>query len=478
MSNPQEWLRSLPSVSALLEMEAVQAWLDESPRFLVVNALQGAVSEHRKRILGGEAKAPASTGDLLESARRILARLALPSLRPVINATGIVLHTGLGRAPLSQAALDAIVKGAEGYCNLEFDLASGERGHRADHVAMWVNLLTGAEGSTVVNNNAAATLLILHTLAQGQEVIVSRGQLVEIGGSYRLPTIMSASGAMLREIGTTNRTRLADYEAAIDPLRTALILRVHPSNYRVVGFTEDVPLAELAALGRRRQIPVIDDLGSGAFLDLAEFGLPAEPLVHESIATGADLVCFSGDKLLGGPQCGIIAGKKELIRRLEANPLMRTYRVDKLVLLALEATLRTYLSADDPASEIPTLAMLTASDDHLAARARRLEEQLHSALPGEHFCLCSDVGFAGGGALPARELPTVVVQWRPHGTKADEAASALRRGDPPVVARIRDEAICFDVRTLRDHDLPELVAAIATSLGDRPRKRGETAAAS
>ena len=461
-ADKQHLLRSLPSVTALLELEEVRDWLAGLPRSTVVAALQTALDETRQAILEGKGNGALDTHDILHRCEEEIVRRATPSLRRVINATGVVLHTGLGRAPLCDAALEAIVEGASGYCNLEFDLSTGKRGQRRDHIADVLTAVTGAEAATVVNNNAAATVLILGTFAAGREVIVSRGQLNEIGGSFRLPDIMSASGATLREVGTTNRTRLSDYESAISD-RSAMLLKVHPSNYRVVGFTEEVGIAELAALAKKANLIAVDDLGSGVLFDPAQVGLPDEPNVKASLAAGADLVCFSGDKLLGGPQCGIILGKKSLIDRIEANPLMRAFRVDKLTLLALEATLRHYHDTADALVSIPTLAMLKATPDQLADRARSLQEELQAALPGEHFFVCSDVGFAGGGSMPGQELPTVVVQWRPTGQSVEAVMTALRCAETPVVARVRDETVVFDLRTLRPVDIEPLVSAVAAT---------------
>jgi L-seryl-tRNA(Ser) seleniumtransferase len=316
----------------------------------------------------------------------------------------------------------------------------------------------------VVNNNAAATCLILQTFAAGREVVVSRGQLIEIGGSFRLPAIMEASGAKLHEVGTTNRTRVGDYESALND-RTAMLMRVHTSNFRVVGFTEDVPIGSMAELAHRFGLIALDDLGSGVLLPAADLGLRDEPSVSDSLAAGADLVCFSGDKLLGGPQCGVIVGKKPLIDQIEANPLMRTYRVDKLTLLALEATLRHYVDPEDALAHVPTLRMLTATTDELADRAGKLVERLTAVLPDEHFYVCSDVGFAGGGSMPGHELETVVVQWRPSATTVDAMAAALREAEVPVIARIRDDALCFDARTIRETEFDDLVESVFAAAG-------------
>ena len=467
MTSPaRELLRSLPSVSALLEHEEVHEWLNGLPRASVVSAIQAAINEAREAILAGRLDEPVDPQDLLACAEQELLERSVPSLCPVINATGIVLHTGLGRAPLCDTAVEAIAEGASGYCNLEYDLQTGRRGRRDAHIVGLLTSITGAEAATVVNNNAAATLLILQTFAAGREVVVSRGQLIEIGGSFRLPEIMAASGATLHEVGTTNRTRLADYEQAIND-RTAMLLRAHPSNFRIVGFTEDVPIEAIATVAHRFGLIAADDLGSGALFDLTAHGLPQEPCVRDSLAAGADLVCFSGDKLLGGPQCGLIVGRQALIEQLNTNPLMRTYRVGKLTLLALEATLRCFLDADAVLPHHPTLAMLTGSTDELAQRARTLAEQLKAELGEEDFYVCSDVSYAGGGSLPGHELQTVVVQWRPGQASAESMAVALRQADVPVIARIRDDAICFDLRTVRETDFETLVVSVASAVWDR-----------
>lgn len=456
-------LRSLPSVSSLLENDEVVEWLHGLPRSVVRGALQFSLDSARNLILGGETNFAHDLQSLLAVAEEELLRRAMPSMTQVINASGIVLHTGLGRAPLCDAAIEAIAETASGYCNLEYDLDTGGRGKRTAHVVDILVELTGAESATVVNNNAAATLLILRTFASGREVIVSRGQLIEIGGSFRLPDIMSASGATLREVGTTNRTRLEDFENAIGE-STGMLFRAHPSNYRVVGFTEEVAIAAMAQLAHQHDLIAVDDIGSGALFDSGAHGLPPEPGVRDSVQAGADLICFSGDKLLGGPQCGLIIGRRDLIEELNAHPLMRTYRVGKLTLAALEVTLRAFRDPDYAFSTIPTLAMLAASTETLAANAQKLCDQLEAVLPNEHFFACSDVAFAGGGAMPGQEVPTVVVQWRPATSTPQAITHALRDGDPPVVARIRDEAICFDLRTIADRDLERLVAAVSAAV--------------
>ncbi len=454
----QERLKQLPSVASLLERQDVQLWIEETSRTAVTDALRDSLEHVRQQVLA-DAAVDVGADAVVVVAREKLDRRVAPSLVRVVNATGVVLHTGLGRARLSAAAVRAICEVAGGYCNLEYELDTGHRGRRQDHVTGLICRLTGAEAATVVNNNAAATLLILKTLAEGREVVVSRGQLVEIGGSYRLPDIMAASGATLREVGTTNRTRIGDYAAAIND-ETAILLRVHTSNYRVVGFTEQTPMARIAELARQHGLVAVDDLGSGALFDLSEAGLPHEPCVADSLAAGADLVCFSGDKLLGGPQCGVICGRRDSVERIEAHPLMRTYRVGKLTLAGLEATLREYVDTAQAIERVPVLAMLSEGTASLAERAERLRAKLASAMPAEDFLVCSDQSFAGGGSLPTAALETIVVQWRPGKTSVDAAATAMRRAPTPVVARIRDDAIVFDLRTIAEEELDAVVAAV------------------
>ncbi len=470
----QERLRAIPSMTDLLKEPVVQAWLKHASRPAVVRAIRDAMEPVRARILAGDPQERGDVGTILQVAEDLLWNRRMPAVRRVINATGVVLHTGLGRAPLCQAALNAINEAAAGYCSLEYDLDTGRRGSRTRKLARLICELTGARAALVVNNNAAATLLILNTFAQGREVIVSRGQLVEIGGSYRLPSILQAGGAVLREVGTTNRTHLCDYEEAIND-RTALLMRVHTSNYRISGFVHTTPFAQIAELAHRAGLLAVDDLGSGALYDLAPLGLPAEPYARESLAAGADLVCFSGDKLLGGPQAGLILGRPDLIEKIEANPLARCCRVDKLTKLALEATLRHHEDPAEARREIPTLAMLALDTDALAERALALCELLQRAVPTEHFYVCSDMSCAGGGSLPGHELPTVVVQWRPERRSVDAVLTALRHAEIPVIARARDDGICFDPRTIRDNEERELamiVAAVAFAGDDDAQPSG------
>lgn len=461
----QQLLRSLPAVGVLLDDQRVRDWITRTSRRAVAQALQDALDRIRGQIRRGERSGDVGFDTVIDLAESVLEAREAPSLVRVVNATGVVLHTGLGRAPLAAGAVQAIAEAAGSYCNLEYDLDTAKRGRRQRHVTDLICRVTGAPAATVVNNNAAGTMLALTVLAAGREVVVSRGQLVEIGGSYRLPQIMSASGAVLREVGTTNRTRIGDYETAITD-QTAVLMRVHTSNYRIVGFTEQASIEQIAELAHRFGLPAVDDLGSGALFDLTQAGLPHEPCVADSLAAGADLVLFSGDKLLGGPQCGIVCGREDLVRRLESHPLMRTYRIGKLTLLALEATLRHYVDPTVAVERVPGLAMLAAGADELAPQAATLQQKLSAALPGESFLVCSDVSYAGGGSLPTDALETVVVQWRPARAGVDAVTAAMRAASTPVVTRVRDEAIIFDLRTIRSNEFEDVVAAAKAACAD------------
>jgi len=454
-------LRALPAVGELLETDIVAPWIASNSRSSVVEALRSAVDRVRAAVVQGDDDSCCDEASILRVAKEILSRSSAMHLKPVINATGIVLHTGLGRAPLSQDAVRAIAEGAGGYVNLEYDLEAGARGRRTGHVAERLAKLTGAEAATIVNNNAAAVLLALRVLCEGREVIISRGQLVEIGGSFRMPDVMAASGAIMREVGTTNRTRVDDYAAAVTE-QTGALLRVHHSNFRIVGFTREASIGDIVRCAHDHNLLAIDDVGSGAMFDLTSVGMPGEPHIHESVEAGSDIICFSGDKLLGGPQAGIILGRRELIQRIDAHPLMRTYRVDKLVLLALEATLRHFDDPADALKHIPTLNMMHATTDTLAQNARTLEKLLAESLADEQFFISSDVSYVGGGALPGEEIATVVIRWQPSFGSVDEVATALRLASPPVIARIKDQSICFDLRTVQTAEFASFVRSVAS----------------
>lgn len=466
MEQKHAQLRSLPAVERVLNEPVLLDLAEQCPRVLLVEAAQQAVADLRAEILAD------STTPLPDLCAAAIARRAAglaqermaPSLRAVINATGTLLHTNLGRAPLSAKALAAIEGVSRSYSNLEFDLKTGGRGHRSDHVEGLLCKLTGAEAATVVNNNAAAVLLALAAMAAGKEAIVSRGELVEIGGAFRIPEVMAAGGVRLREVGTTNKTRLSDYRAALGE-ETGLLLKVHTSNYRIVGFTETVSGAELAALGRQKGIPVMEDLGSGMLFDLSAFGLPSEPTVSDAVAAGIDVVTFSGDKLLGGPQAGLIVGKKEIVAAIRRHPMARALRIDKLTLAALEATLRHYLDREEAVREIPVLRMMATSAEELEARCRRFAEKL-APLIGEEGVLevIPEASRIGGGALPLAELPGFAVALTPRTISADTLAQRLRRGAPPVVGRIQEERLLLNPRTLATGEDEVLVEAVRAAL--------------
>lgn len=461
----EELLRRLPAVSVLLSSEAVTRAGAGQPPIELTAACRQAIDEARALILRGTAGAESiDAATLSDRAAALIAERSRPHLRRMINATGVILHTNLGRSLLADSAVRSVGEAAAHYSNLELDISTGERGSRYSHVADLLTRLTGAEAALVVNNNAAAVLLALTALARGREVIVSRGQLVEIGGAFRIPEVMEQGGAHLVEVGSTNKTHVSDYERAITD-QTALLLRVHTSNYRIIGFTDSVPLAEMARLGRERGIPVMDDVGSGVLIDLSRFGLPAEPTVQASVAAGADIVTFSGDKLLGGPQAGIIVGRQDLIDRIRRHPLNRALRIDKLTLAALEATLRLYLDEQAALREIPTLAMLTADPVALRAQAENLVRELTTAV-GAAAAVETIVGFSavGGGALPEVQLPTTLVAVRPHERTVAALEEALRQRPLPVLARIQDNALLLDVRTLRAGERAELTLALAEAL--------------
>ncbi|UCD58560.1 MAG: L-seryl-tRNA(Sec) selenium transferase, partial [Candidatus Hydrogenedentota bacterium] len=390
---------------------------------------------------------------------RTRARLS-PPLRRVINGTGIVVHTNLGRSTIGPKVISAMTEAAAHYCSLEIDLATGDRGHRDSIIEPLICALTGAEAATVANNNAAAVVLSLDTLAKGREVIVSRGELIEIGGSFRMPEVMAKSGAKLVEVGTTNRTYISDYERALSP-ETSLLLKVHPSNYQVVGFTNQVELSELVELGRKRGIPVMEDLGSGALVDMTRFGLSNEPMPQASVKAGADVVTFSGDKLLGGPQAGIILGKREYVGAIRKNPLMRAFRVDKLTLSALGAVLQILHSSRAPEREIPTLALIARSTDQILEMARKVYDGLG---PGARKALGAEVADGesqvGGGSCPGQTLPTKHLVMRPEKMSPDRLAGKLREGVPPILGIIRNDSFCLDFRTVQPDELPEIIAAL------------------
>ncbi len=441
-------LRNLPSVNELLDSTPLRNLVERVNRNVVVHGVRDFLDRMRSEVqsAASEVKLPAP-GELAERIAQWISHQQQPRLRPVINATGILLHTGLGRAPLADEALEAVYQVAKGYASLEVDLDSGQRSQRMRVVEKLLTKLTGAESAAVFNNNAGATLLTLAAMACGREVIVSRGQLIEIGGSYRLPDVMTQSGARLREVGTTNKTRIADYRNAVQP-ETAALMRVHTSNYVVQGFTEQATLTELVALGRKRNLPVIDDIGSGALIDFAKYGIPDEPVASDSVRTGADLVLFSGDKLLGGPQCGVVVGRKELVQRIVEHPLARALRVDKMTLAALDATLRLYEDDTTLEQRLPLLQLLSAADENLKNRAERLAPQIAACTPVLAAEVVADHAYLGGGSMPTQALTTWCVAISPRNLSVDRLAQMLRGATPAVFARIKQDRLLLDLRSV------------------------------
>jgi L-seryl-tRNA(Ser) seleniumtransferase len=454
-------------VDEILSQPGVSDLLRTHPRDRVVEAIRNSLKELRAKLLCQEG--PSEVDESLFSFERLLPvfqreleRQTRPRLQPVINATGVVIHTNLGRSPLHPSALRHLVEISKAYSNLEYDLDRGDRGTRYAHVEEILCRLSGAESAMAVNNNAGAVLLVLNTLAEGREVVVSRGELVEIGGAFRIPDVMKRSGALLKEVGTTNRTHLTDYLKAIGP-QTALLLKVHTSNFRVLGFTSEVPLQELVQLGKEQRLPVMEDLGSGCLVDLTKYGLEKEPTVQEVIKTGVDLVTFSGDKLLGGPQAGIILGKKGVIDLIKTNPLTRALRIDKLTLAALESTLLVYLDERKAMEEIPTLRMLAVGQDRLRQRGRRLLRRL-ARMDKIEAVMREDVSQVGGGSLPLQALPTMVIAIKPCSLSVNDLEKRLREGSPPIISRIHKEELVLDLRTIFDEEIPLVEEGIGKAL--------------
>ena len=454
-------LKMIPKVDKVLEWESVRALQVGTPRALLLKALRSVLDRLRCAALAGPlAEAAFAEASICAELARELACLGAPSLKRVINGSGIVIHTNLGRSILPEAARDALNTIAFGYSNLEFDLQAGVRGSRYSHVEALICELTGAEAAIVVNNNAAAVLLSLSALAAGREAVVSRGELVEIGGSFRIPDVMRLSGVTLREVGTTNRTHARDYRDAVSP-ETALFLKVHCSNFAVVGFTAEVSAVELVALGSAAGVPVLADMGSGNLVDLSGRLPCAEPTVQDFVRAGVDVVTFSGDKLLGGPQAGLIVGKQAFIEPMKKHPLLRALRMDKLTLAALEATLGLFRDERVALREVPTLSMLCAPYAELAARARRIARQLRRFLP-KHTSLTFIEGFsqAGGGTLPLLNLPTLLIEVNVAGLSPHDIESGLRNARVPVIGRISKGAFLLDPRTILDQDLHDLAEAL------------------
>ncbi|MBW2000202.1 MAG: L-seryl-tRNA(Sec) selenium transferase [Deltaproteobacteria bacterium] len=459
-----EYYRKIPSVDRLLSHPDILGLASRYPRSVIIKAINQVLDELRSAI-GTENRAiEPSRLEITAVAELVLERIKAldrPSLGHVINATGVIVHTNLGRSLLAERVVQRLASLSRCYCNLEYDLKFGKRGSRYVHVEELLMDLTSAEAAMVVNNNAAAVLLALETLAKGREVIVSRGQLVEIGGSFRIPDVMRKSGAKMVEVGTTNKTHLYDYEEKISP-ETGLLLKVHRSNFQIVGFTEDVDTASLVSLGRRHGIPVMEDLGSGCLIELGRYGISKEPTAQEVLFQGIDIVTFSGDKLLGGPQAGIILGKKHLLKEIRNNQLSRALRIDKLTLLALEETLRIYRDERNALEEIPTLRMICQDHRVLRNRARRLV-RLVNMRESQNYSITVTEGFSriGGGALPSQELPTSLLTLTPKKMSAHDIEEWLRSYHPPIIARVERDTVLLDVRTIQENEFKVVAAALS-----------------
>ncbi len=446
-------LRAIPKVDQVLALPELTRLAEETSLFAVTAAVRQVLDSLREEILAGQYGHTPTSTELLPLIEEAVKQRQQMGLRPVINGTGVILHTNLGRSRLSKEAAKAAMEAACSYSTLEYDLEQGKRGKREVHVEHLLTRLTGAEDALVVNNNAAALLLLLSSITAGRQVIISRGELVEIGGSFRIPDILKQSGSILAEVGTTNKTRLQDYEDAIHPQETGALLKVHTSNYQIVGFTQQVALEELVALGQKHHLPVIQDLGSGALFSLASCGIEGEPTAAQSIQAGADVVTFSGDKLLGGPQAGIILGKKACLAPMKQHPLMRALRLDKMSLAALEATLRLYRDPREAFARIPTLQMLGCGLSTVRARA----------------CLAQTVekhSQVGGGAVPNQMLPTAATALQPQSISVTELEHRLRLGNPPVLGRISKDRLLLDARTLEDRELPMILDCLSRCLGE------------
>jgi L-seryl-tRNA(Ser) seleniumtransferase len=468
MNKKQQVLSNIPSVDELIKQEEIQEISQRYPRSVIVDCIREYLSEYRNIILNLNdddlSLVPSTKVALLEGINAKINKRMSSKLVSVINATGVVLHTNLGRAVLSEKVKQNLWRIACGYSNLEFELETGKRGSRYSHVESIICKLTGAEAAMVVNNNAAAVMLVLSTMAKDKEVVVSRGQLVEIGGSFRIPDVMSHSGAVLKEIGTTNKTHLFDYEKAFNE-RTAAFMKVHTSNYRILGFTKEVESEELVELGRKLNIPVIEDLGSGVLLDMQRFGLPYEPTVQSAVKAGMDVITFSGDKMLGGPQAGIIIGKKQYIEKMLKNPLTRALRIDKLTLAALETTLKLYLDEEEAINEIPVLRMLTISEEDLNKKANSLYNELLKKLGDKcDIAIIDEFSEVGGGSMPMHKMPTKAVSLITPDLSIDKLEEALRTYSTPVVARINKDRLILDVRTIFDGELDIIVKALVWAI--------------
>ncbi|MEO0113124.1 MAG: L-seryl-tRNA(Sec) selenium transferase [candidate division WOR-3 bacterium] len=448
----EEVLRKIPAISSLLDEEEIKKLMEIYPKELVRYFLKEEINRIREEIINNK-REEIDKKEIFENVKRAVS----PSLKRVINGLGVILHTGLGRAPYSKNIKETVSQFLEGFCNLEINEEDGRRGSRMRHIEKLLIALTGAEAGIVCNNNAGATFLILKVLAEGKEVIVSRGELIEIGGAFRLPDVMRSAGVILREVGTTNRTHLRDYEQAINE-NTGLILKVHKSNYRIIGFTKEVPIEELVKLGKRYKIPVVDDLGSGALIDFSKYGLPKEPVVRESIEKGADLVCFSGDKLIGGPQCGVIVGKKEYVKKLASHPVMRILRVDKTRLAILENTLRLFFDEEKLLAEHEVIKMILKKEEEIKKMAKKVLNALKDRKEKYQLAILPGECEIGGGSLPGVKLKTYLLRIKHQ--NVEDLARRLRKNEIPIYGRIEKNSFLLDFRTIREEEIKLLIKGL------------------
>ena len=456
----RELLRKLPKIDELLKTELVQDMMKSYSRTIVLDSLREAIDYYRDGILKDTINS-VSVEEILDLSTKILQDKDKMHLRRVINATGTVIHTNLGRSILGKKAIENVIKVAVNYNNLEYDIEAGKRGSRYSHIEELIVALTGAEAALVVNNNAAAIMLVLDTLAKNKEAVVSRGELVEIGGSFRIPEVMKFSGATLVEVGTTNRTHLYDYENSITE-NTGVFLKVHTSNFKVCGFTEAVPLRDLVELGQKNNVPVIEDIGSGVLIDFSKYGFTHEPTVQESIEAGIDVITFSGDKMLGGPQAGIIVGKKKYIDKMKKNQLTRALRVDKMTLAALEGTLKYYIDEKDAIKNIPSLNMILMDKAEVKKKCTLLKRKLQNNTKGFAYSIESGESMVGGGSMPTEKIETFVIKVKSEFISPEEMETKLRLGDPSLIARVYDDALVLDGRTLFKEDFDEIVKCFNT----------------
>ena len=453
----KQLLRKLPKMDELLKEEAIKNELENTTRTLVIDALRASIDKYRELILNDSID-DFIKEDILNNFKDIIEESKGSNFKKVINAAGVVIHTNLGRSLLAEKALENVINVSGNYNNLEYDLKEGKRGSRYSHVEELIKKVTGAEAAVVVNNNAAAVMLVLNTLCKDKEAIVSRGQLVEIGGSFRVPDVMTFSGAKLVEVGTTNRTHIYDYENNINE-STGVLLKVHTSNFKILGFTKDVSLEELVELGAKSNIPIIEDIGSGTLVDFSKYGFTYEPTVQESIKKGIDVVTFSGDKMLGGPQAGIIAGKKKYVDKMKKNQLTRALRIDKMTLAALEGTLKYYLDEKEAIENIPTLYAILSDKNEHKKRAQRLKRKLHSKVKGFEFIIAEDYSMVGGGSMPVEKIGTYVIRIKNDKFSPKELEKGLRENKIPIIIRVANDEVIMDLRTMFDKDFDIVVDA-------------------